>query len=304
MTEGSYMLSFSDVYGYNTPTSVSVKYYPGGDPVTQSLSAPINIYSDTVTEVIVNFIQLGNLRVQTSPPMPATIYCNGNPMDDWAFWTNIAPGEYNISFEPLNGYVTPAPVVATVTAGLTTSIVGTYVAGSNTVTPVAHGLLRVQTSPAVSTTIYLDGIQRNDWGLNWVKMPAGSYMLSFSDVYGYATPTSVSVKYYPGGDPVTQSLSSPIMIYVDTVTEITVNFIQLGNLRVETTPPVPATIYCNGNPMDDWAFWANIEPGEYTISFQPLEGYLTPPPIVVTVVAGATTHVIGDYNTGQSRVVP
>jgi hypothetical protein len=304
MPVGAYMLSFSDVYGYTTPASVSVKYYPGGDAVTQSLNSPINIYSNTVTEVIVNFSLMGNLRVQTSPPMPATIYCNGNLMDDWAFWANIAPGDYNISFEPMNGYITPDPVVATVIAGETTNITGMYTTGSNTVTPVAHGLLRVQTSPAVPTSIYLDGIHRNDWGLNWVKMPAGSYILSFSDVYGYTTPTSVSVKYYPGGDAVTQSLSSPIMIYNDTVTEVIVNFIQLGNLRVETLPATPATIYCNGNPMNDWAFWVNIEPGSYIISFQAVAGLLTPPPMTVTVVAGAATHVVGNYNTGQNMIVP
>lgn len=169
----------------------------------------------------------------------------------------------------------------------------------------ARGLLRVQTIPAVPTRIFLDGIQRDDWGLNWVKMLPGDYMLSFSDVYYYNVPATVTVNYYPGSQGNVQSLNDPITVYEDTVTEVLVNFEQLGDLRVETvTNGVPATIFCNGHPMDDWAFWVNIEAGEYTISFEPLAGYDTPPPIQVTVNAGAGTHVMGDYLTGTSYLVP
>jgi hypothetical protein len=304
VTAGNYTLSFSDVYGYVTPTSVSVKYYPGGPAVIQPLSSPISIFPDTVTEVIVNFIQLGNLRVQTSPPLAATISSGGQPMDDWSFWTNILPGQYNVSFEPLTGYTTPSPITANVTAGATTSIVGNYVASSANVTPAPHGLLRVQTSPAVPSTISLNGTPRDGWGLNWVKMTAGNYTLSFSDVYYFDVPATVIVNYYPGPKGVVQPLSSPVSIMTDTVTEVIVNFVPLGNLRVETTPPLPATIYCNGNPIDDWTFWSNIEPGTYQISFEPMAGYITPASIPATVVAGAGTHVVGNYTTGISQVVP
>jgi hypothetical protein len=297
------MLSFSDVYNHITPETVTVNYYPGTTGNTQSLADPIVISEDTVTEVIVNFIELGNLRVETSPAMPATISCDGVPMDDWAFWTNILPGEYTISFEDINDYITPAPQVVTVTAGNTTHIIGEYVQGTNPVSPVAHGLLRVQTDPALPTTIFLDGIQRDDWGLNWVKLTPGSYMLSFSDVYNRITPETVTVNYYPGTTGNLQSLADPIVISEDIVTEVIVNFIELGNLRVETVSGgVPATVYCDGVPMDDWAFWTNILPGEYTVSFEPLDGKLTPPPLAVTVVAGATTHVIGNYDTGETTL--
>jgi len=304
MPGGSYMLLFSDVDGYTTPTSVSVRYYPGGPAVIQPLSSPIVVYANTTTEVIASFAQQGNLRVQTSPPMAATVYCNGQPMDDWAFWVNIAPGTYNITFEALNGYTTPPPQVATVTAGGATSITGTYVAGPNVVAPVAHGLLRVNTSPAVATNVYLNGILRDIWSLNWVKLSPGSYTLSFSDVYGWDKPTSVSVQNFPGGPAVIQPLSTPIVITDGVTTVVTANFIQLGSLRVETSPAVAATVSCNGHPMDDWAFWASIEPGSYTLSFQSMAGFLTPPPLTVTVTAGVLTHVTGDYLVGATQEVP
>jgi hypothetical protein len=150
----------------------------------------------------------------------------------------------------------------------------------------------------------MNGIPMENWGLNYVKMSPGSYTLSFSDVSGFDTPMSVIVTNTPGGPPVSQSLSTPIVITDGVITQVEVNFIPLGNLLVQTTPAVPATVFVNGNPMDDWGFWADIEPGTYTISFQPFDGMLTPLPLVVTVVAGATTHVVGNYTTGLAAVVP
>ena len=152
----------------------------------------------------------------------------------------------------------------------------TLIDGFEVTAPV--GLLRVVTSPPVPTRIFLDGIPRNDWGLDWVKIPAGAYTLSFSDVPGYLAP-----------------ISQPIEILPDTVTEVIASFTPLGNLRVETSPALPATIFANGNPMNDWGFWASLEEGEYTVSFQDMPGYVTPAEEVVTVNPGETTHVIGDY---------
>jgi len=150
--------------------------------------------------------------------------------------------------------------------------------GADEYLPPGPGLLRVETSPPVPTRIFLEGIPRNDWGLDWVKMPAGEYTLSFTDVSGYLAP-----------------ISQPIEILPDTVTEVIASFVQLGNLRVETSPALPATIFANGNPMNDWGFWVTLEEGEYTVSFQDMPGYVTPSEVVVTVNPGETTHVIGDY---------
>ncbi len=171
------------------------------------------------------------------------------------------------------------------------------------------GLLRVETSPAVATTISVDGIPRNDWGLDWVKMPPGEYTLSLSDVTGYLTPSEVEVTYYPPeGDPVTQSqpLSQPVVVNSDGTTQVVVSFIQLGNLRVETSPVLPTanTIFVDGNPMNDWGLWVNLEAGDYTVSFQDMDGYQTPPPTVVTVTPGVTTYVSGNYETGETTVNP
>jgi hypothetical protein len=171
------------------------------------------------------------------------------------------------------------------------------------------GLLRVETSPAVATTISVGGIPRNDWGLDWVKMPPGEYTLSFGDVPGYLTPVEVEVTFYPPeGDPVTQTqpLSQTIAVDSGVTSRVVASFIPLGNLRVETSPvlPVANTIFVDGNPMNDWGLWVNLEAGEYTVSFEEMDGYQTPPPAVVSVTSGVTTHVTGDYLNGETMVSP
>jgi hypothetical protein len=136
-----------------------------------------------------------------------------------------------------------------------------------------------------------------------LKLPAGSYALSFTSVAGFNTPTSVIITNTPGGPPVTQSISTRVAITAGVTTQVTANFVSLGSLRVETSPAVPSTIYSNGNSMDEWGMWADMEAGTYTISFRPIAGFTTPPPLAVTVVAGATKHVVGNFSSGTTTVV-
>ena len=43
------------------------------------------------------------------------------------------------------------------------------------------------TSPAVPSTVLVDGIPRDDWGM-WTDLPAGSYQVCFGGVVGITTP--------------------------------------------------------------------------------------------------------------------
>ena len=69
--------------------------------------------------------------------------------------------------------------------------------------PASYGLLRVTTrlsdgSPGVMTQIEVDGIPRDEWGLNWVKMPLGSHTLTFSDVWNCGTPEPQTFSIFAG----------------------------------------------------------------------------------------------------------
>jgi len=180
--------------------------------------------------------------------------------------------------------------------------------------PYGYGLLRVQTIPPVCSTIYVNGIPRNDWGLDWVKMPEGSYSISFTDVPGFITPTYVEVTIWPDNVTFIASLTEKIPIYTGKVTEVKAYFIRAGYLKVEVYPPTiiindrkyPPTIYVNGEPMNDYGLWVQLKPGNYTVSFQDLGleslGFFTPPPITVEVKSGYHVIVIGNYTSGISYV--
>jgi len=164
------------------------------------------------------------------------------------------------------------------------------------------GRLRVQTIPPVPTRISLDGIVRNSWGLDWVRLPAKEYKLSFSDVAYHQTPDEVVVTIWPDNITMTIPLTEPIPVYPGKTTEVKAFFYNLGSLRIETSPPLPVTIYVNGTEMNEWGVWVDIEPGNYTVSFESYPGYNTPPPVTVTVERGKLTHVIGNYTSGETTV--
>jgi hypothetical protein len=299
---GNYTLSFTDVAGYLKPNSVSISQN-GGAYVNQSLTTPISIIAGQTTDVIANWTQLGNMHVTTTPAVPATIFCNGVPREDWGLWTYFPSGSYTVSFGNLNGFNTPGSQVAVVSAGTTTNVNGNYTVNSTATYPyVPHGLLHVQTSPAVPSMISVNGYACDTWGLTYVELPPGAYILSFSDVAGFKTPTQVSVSQN-GSTPVIQPLTIPITITDTVITDVMATFSAQGNLRVETSPAVPATLFCNGLPIDDWGFWTNIDPGIYTLSFGDVPGFKTPASINVQVIASSTTHVIADYSTGVAQQV-
>jgi hypothetical protein len=75
-----------------------------------------------------------------------------------------------------------------VTAGNTTTVDGVFV---------QRGSLHVTTSPAVAGTVFVDGVERNDWGM-WTDIPVGTYEISFGDVAGLETPVIQTVEITAG----------------------------------------------------------------------------------------------------------
>lgn len=109
-----------------TTHTVSFSHVTGFDdaaPVTQLLQAGV---TNTITGV---FARRGYLHVKTDPPVAATIYVDGTPREDWAMWTDMPPGSYDICFGSVEGYATPPCQEATVIAGLTTELNVPYTTG-------------------------------------------------------------------------------------------------------------------------------------------------------------------------------
>ncbi len=78
-----------------------------------------------------------------------------------------------------------------------------------------------------------------------------------------------------------------------------------GELRVTTNPALPSQILVDGVPRDSFGLnWLDLPPGSYTVSFTHVEGFTEPAPQTVTVNAGATTTVQGNFvQRGSLRVI-
>jgi hypothetical protein len=77
-----------------------------------------------------------------------------------------------------------------------------------------------------------------------------------------------------------------------------------GLLRVTTNPAVPSRISVTpaGSstpvPMDQWGLnWVKLAPGSYTVSFSDVPGFETPAPQAISITAGTTTVVTGNFTT-------
>ena len=132
---------------------------------------------------------LGFLRVTSSPAVPAQISLNGVIADSWGLnWVELPPGDYTVHFSHVEGYTEPADELVSVTAGLTTTVTGTFT---------QRGSLRVQTSPAVAGQVSVDGIPRNDWGM-WTDLPTGAHQVCFGPVAGYTPPACQNITVNAG----------------------------------------------------------------------------------------------------------
>lgn len=126
--------------------------------------------------------------------------------------------------------------------------------------PPTPSTLRVTTTPPIPSQISVDGIPRDTWSLDFLKLVPGTYEVSFSDVEGWNTPAPQVVTVTQG-----------------TTAELAGAFSQRGFLRVMTEPAVAGTIMVNGVPRNDWGMWTDLAPGSYEVCFGAVEGFTTPP---------------------------
>jgi len=266
---GRHMVSFSDVPDLGTPPAWGVE-----------------VVSNAVAEVVGVYQAYGWLRVTTDPAVPATISIDGVPRDDWGVWLALPPGTYEVAFGTVDGFRPPRPRTVEVVAEQLTEVVGTYRKSHNSrgPDPSTYGLLRVTTtlgtnaSAGVLTQILIDGIARDEWGLDWLKLEPGYHLLEFTDVPGLGTPEPQWFAIYPAETTYVQGV-----------------FSVHGWLRVLTDPPVPGTIFVDGIPRNDWEMWQSMPAGTYTVSFGPVAGYETPARQSATVRPGTLTTITGTY---------
>ena len=222
---------------------------------------------------------VGELRVTSNPALPAQILIDGVPRDTFGLnWLDLLAGSYTVSWTHVEGYSDPAPQTVTVNPGATTTVVGNFV---------RRGTLRVVTSPAVPGTITVDGIPRNDWGM-WTDLPVGGHTVCFGPVQGFNAPGCQSANLTAG------NLTTITGTY--TANAAAPGPTNVGELRVTSSPGLPTQVLVNGSPRDTFGLsWLDLAPGSYTVGFTHVEGYTEPAPQTVTVNAGATTVLQGNF---------
>ena len=225
------------------------------------------------------------LRVTTDPPLPATIIVDGVARNSWGLtWAELGPGFRQVCFGGVAGW--EAPPCVNLAVGGVTEVQGTYT---------QRGSLRVVTEPAVPSTISVDGVPRNDWGM-WLDIEPGQHEVCFGDVRGFAPPECELVSVNPG------ELSTVVGTFTPDGSDATV---EDGLLRVTTNPPVAARIIVDDVPRDRWGLaWLKLRQGIHEVCFDEAPGFSPPPCQDVVVVAGSTTTVVGEMEElGQLRVV-
>lgn len=254
---GEHEICFTDVQGWATPPCETVTTQAGA-----------------TTSHTGRFTRAAQLRVETQPAVPATIFVDGLPRNEWGVWTDIAPGSHEVCFGDTAGYLAPPCQTVDLVAGSNPTVVGSYVPGAG-VEPVGHGLLRVVTDPPVPSQIEVDGIPRDTWALTWLKIAPGPHEVCFSDIEGFTTPACEEVVVAEGATSV-----------------VTGAFLQRGQLRVGVgLTPYPTTMSVDGVPRNDWGLWTHVEPGEHEVCFSEVAGY-APPCRTVDVTAGELTQFL------------
>ncbi len=261
---GSHQVCFGKVLGWITPSCQTV-----------------NLTAGATTTVTGAFTQSGYLRVTTSPAVASTITVDGVPRNDWGLWAEVPAGTYNVCFGNVAGYIVPSCRDVIVAAGSTGSTTGTFTANAAAPGPTGtFGYLRATTSPPQAAMISVDGEWRNNWGLDWVKLPVGAHSVCFGD-----------------GTDVTKPASCQNVTIADGATQtVTGTYAAKGFLRVLTSPALQADILVNGQVANAYGMWTSKAPGTYDVCFGAVPGYTTPPcQNGVSVTAGMTTTITGTY---------
>jgi len=227
--------------------------------------------SSTIVFELKMDVKAGLLKIETNPPVPATLYIGGTSVDPWGLdYLPLHPANYKVRFGDIPYYVTPPSQNVTLNEEEVATVVGAYVKA---------GLLKIETNPPVPANLYVDGVARDVWGLDYLPVTPGNHTVRFGDVPYYVTPPSQNVT-----------------IQADEVKVVVGNYVKAGLLKVETSPPVPGVIYVNGTARAAWGLdYLPVIPSIYNVSFGNVNGYVTPQPQIVSVFQDQVTTVVGNY---------
>lgn len=271
---GTYSISFKAAAHFFTPPSRNVI-----------------VLAETPKNELVEYVEKGKITVNLTPAA-GRWRLHTDDAGQWrasgASAADLDAATYTISYEPMDGYVTPADETVTISK--------TAKAGENTkVIPrsyAEHGTLTVTIAPdAVSGDArwYLttDAAKQYPSG-HTLSLAPGDYTIAFREVSGYTTPADISV-------------TVPAAASVSKAGEY--KKVETGTIKVTILPEAvsaDAKWYVDDDTENGYlsGHVVTVAVGEHTVKFAKVNGYSTPADGKVTIAAGDAKELTATYTTG------
>ena len=197
---------------------------------------------------------------------------------DWNDSGSVATteiGAHTISFQPINGYTTPADETVTLDEGEKLSKSVEYAIIPPTVS--------VTLNPATGKW----RLDNGDWNdsSSVVTTEVGTHTISFQAVDGYTTPTNETVTLAAG-----ERLSK------------TVDYEVIPPTVTVTLNPASGKWRIDDSDWNDSGSVVTTEVGTHTISFKAIDGYATPATRSIVLTAGENLSLTADYDEAPPTV--
>ncbi len=261
---GTYTITYDPIPGYNTPPGDTQTLVNGG---TITFTGLYNLSVGTIT------VTTNNSAATFTVTGPTTYTGSGITWSQ----ANVPIGTYTITYGSIPGYDTPASDTQTLVSGSTITFTGLY--------NLSVGTITVTTNNSAATFNVTGPANYTGSGTSWsqTNAPIGTYTITFDSIPGYDTPASNTQTLVSKG---TIAFTGTYNLSVGTITVTT------NNSAATFTITGPATYTGNGTTWSQ----TNALIGTYTITYNPIPGYDTPPGNTQTLVSGGTVTFTGLYN--------
>jgi hypothetical protein len=270
---GAHVISYLPVNGWSLPATQTVTVVAG-----------------QATNVSGVYLVPGSVQVAINPP--AAVTAGAQWALDGGAWQpsgftlgNVSPGLHTINYLPLTSWQTPATQTVAVVSGQFTNLAATYV---------PLGTLQVSLGPTnvlgLGAVWRVDGAAWQTNGAGVTNLAAGTHVISYTNILGWATPANQTVTIA-----LNQTLATN-GVYVQ----------QFGNLQVSLSPAGAVGVGAqwqldNGAFQNSGVTLTNIAAGNHLVSYAPVAGWTAPTNQTVTITSNQTTRVTAIYS-GQGAV--
>lgn len=231
-------------------------------------SETVSLVADQTTTLNRSYTELAQLSVSLTPNTAQWRVDGGAWRASGTIASNLAIGAHTIDYQTLAGYTAPTSESINLTSGQTLSLSRDY----------------VQLAQVTVTLSPTDGQWRIDGGA-WQPSGAvvtnlfpGTHSLEYASLSGYIAPAYETIDLAAG-----QSLSLPR------------SYVQLAQLTATLDPSNAQWRVNGGEWQNSSAIVQNLAPGDHTIDYATLTGYLAPPSETVTLVSGQILSLTRAY---------